>query len=171
MSARDALFGAVISYRGATPKLALRKRNEVYKAGYVWTLTHWHREMRPKHFTHAGATEYRYAPRRGERGGGRRFEGSYTQRKLKKYGHTRPLEFTGESKRASADLKIKATSKGGRCILSTPRLNYRHPDSQVRAREEMTRVSDREVAVLARVFEDYVAAEFARLTDKTTVTV
>ena len=45
------------------------------------------------------ARNYRYAKRSGERGSGRKFRGSYTERKLKLFGHTRPLELSGEGKR------------------------------------------------------------------------
>lgn len=166
------MFGAVLKYEGPTPKIATRKKNEIYKEGFVAALTIWHAKFSDKHFTNAGATEYRYTPRSGERGSKRKFKGSYSARKLKKFGHTRPLEFSGESRRrVRASQKIKATSKGGRCILSAPALNFRNPKSPINMREEVTRVSPRERTELAAEFGDYIRGRFQRISDKETVNI
>lgn len=165
------LFGAVIKYRGAVPKIAVRKRNEVYKLAYRETMEYWHAHFRLKHFTHAGAREYGYTPRKGEAGSNRKFAGSYTQRKLRKYGHTRPLEFTGESKARSANANITATSRGARCRMNLPRLNWKHPKSLIAPRDEMTRISPAERQFLQTYFEQRVQAGFAAITTTETVTV
>jgi len=105
----------------------------------------WHREMRPKHFTHAGAREYGYSPRKGEAGNRNRkgFASSYTGRKLRLVGHTRPLEFTGEARRLSRIQDIRVTSKRVRIILPR-KFNFRNPHSRVDMRKEITTVSHRE---------------------------
>lgn len=109
----------------------------------------WHREMRPKHFTTAGAREYNYRPRKGERGNTDRkgFRRSYTGRKLRMMGHTRPLEFTGEGKRLSRIQDVRATSKRVRVILPR-KFNFRNPHSQINMREELTTISKREEELL-----------------------
>lgn len=165
------MFGAVLKYRGAVPKIAAKRRNVIYKEGFTLALTFWHFQFRPKHFTHAGAREYKYTPRKGESGSGRKFKGSYTARKLKQFGHTRPLEYSGTSKALSSQQNIKATSKGGRAIIRAPALNFRHPNSEIRMRDEMTRVSDAERQKLATQYETYVTAGFNRLTESETKTV
>lgn len=105
----------------------------------------WHREMRPKHFTHAGAREYGYAPRKGEAGNRHRkgFKRSYTGIKLRLVGHTRPLEFSGEGRRLSRIQDIRVTSKRVRVILPR-KFNFRNPHSRVNMREELTTISERE---------------------------
>lgn len=165
------MFGAVLKYRGATPKLAARVRNQVQKEGIEKSLSHWHAHMRPKHFTHEGAREYGYTPRQGERGSQHRFKGSYTQRKLQKFGHTRPLEFSGTSKALSANKNIKATSKGGRCKINAPALNFKHPNSTIVMRDEMTRVTRAEASEIAeQVFQPFMAQRFEQLTASATET-
>jgi hypothetical protein len=165
------MFGAVLKYSGATPKLAARQRNAVQKEAFAYALKFWHAKYRDKHFTNAGATEYGYTPRKGERGSGRRFKGSYTAYKLKKMGHTRPLEFSGRSRALAARENVTSTSKGGRARINAPALNFRNRFSQINMRDEMTRVSDAERSALTREFGDYLTGRFARLTAKETVTI
>jgi len=74
--------------------------------------TMWHREMRPKHFTHAGAREYNYA-RRSER---------YTRRKLRTHGHTYPLVWTGATRNLTRICDVRTTSKGARVVMRAPKL-------------------------------------------------
>ena len=165
------MFGCVLKYRGPVPKIARRERNKIQKEGFEYALTYWHGKFREKHFTHAGATEYKYLPRSGERGHGRKFKGSYNQQKLRKFGHTRPLEFSGESRQLTRTLKIKATSKSGRCILNARKFNFRNPKSKIDMRDEMTRVSDPERTVLAEEFQDYISGRFNRIMASETVNI
>ena len=165
------MFGGVLKYRGATPKIALRKRNEVYKHGIQVTLHHWHTHFRLKHFTNAASREYAYTPRKGEPGSGRAWKGSYTAKKLKKVGHTRPLEYSGESKHRTSSATIKATSKGGRCVLNVPALNFKHPKSSVLAREELVRISPAENVKLAQVYEGIVADIFNGISESESKTI
>jgi len=164
------MFGAVLKYRGATPKMAARERNAIQKDAFIETLTYWHTHHRQKHFTNAGAVEYGYLPRSGDRGSRRKFVGSYTQRKLLKFGHTRPLEFSGASRALSANRNVKATSKTARCIISAPALNFRNPKSPIRMREEMTRVSPAERIELVNHFEEYMLERFNKITASETKT-
>jgi hypothetical protein len=168
----QAFFQALIKYRGPVPSIALRKRNEIFKAGYLYLLLYWHEHFREKHFTHAGAREYGYTPRVGEAGSGRKFAGSYTERKLKKHGHTRPLEFSGETRRRAAQTpNVRATSKSARLRLDVPALNFKHPKSKVLARSEMIRISPAEQVILAREFEEFVVGAFNRLPDTEQTTI
>ena len=85
---------------GATPGLMKREWNAVVKTSWGELGTYWHSRLREKHFTTAGAKEYKYTPRKGEPGSGWQgnFWGSYTGRKIRAFGHRRPLEHSGESK-------------------------------------------------------------------------
>jgi hypothetical protein len=65
--------------------------------------------------------------RQGERGTGTKFfKKSYTGRKLHKWGHTRPLEWSGVTRARASVLDVKATSKGGKLITHVNVLNF-HP--------------------------------------------
>ena len=130
------------------------------RAGFTAIGHYWHRALRPKHFTHRGATEYNYEPRVGERWnlGSKGFRASYTGRKLRRFGHTRPLVYTGQSERDSKIARIVATSKRVRVIMTLPRLNWRHPSRGKTMREELTTISKGEERLLLRLFRDRVIA-------------
>ena len=155
------MFGAVIKYRGAVPKIALRERNRIYKESYAAVLTYWHRELRPKHFTLAGAAEYRYAPR----------SRKYEARKQRKVGHTRPLEFSGLSKALTSVRNVTSTSKGGRVRMNAPALNFKHPKSRVHARDELTRISVPEQILLRDMYDREVGQRFAALRTQESTTI
>lgn len=53
-------------------------------------IRHWHRRMLPGHFRPGAGQTYKYAPR----------DKKYVQRKLRKQGHRRPLEWEGKLKRS-----------------------------------------------------------------------
>jgi hypothetical protein len=116
----------------------------------TWAGRYWDQTFREKHFTSAGATEYGYTPREGERGNpsSKGFRRSYTGRKLRKFGHTRPLEYTGESRRRTRSPRIVATAKRGEALvrikMDSPGLNRRYSGSRINMRQEMTTVSTRE---------------------------
>ena len=141
------MMGFKISYKGQIPP-AMRKRdwNKLIKFTFRKLGEFWPSKMRPKHFTKAGAKEYDYTPRAGEDlpFGTRAFWRSYTGQKLRKYGHTLPLVYSGLSMEQTHRRDIRATSKGVRIVMHAPALNFRHPKSEVDMRAEMTRVSGRE---------------------------
>lgn len=163
------MMGVIIKYRGATPKIAKRKLPRILKEAFRLTLSFWHKSMRPKHFTKAGATEYGYDKRSGERGSGRAFKGSYTQKKLRKFGHTKPLVYTGESMNLSRIRDVRSTSKGGRVVMRVPTFNRRPKGKKRSMREEMTQVSVKERNQLVRIFERAVDAQIKRVRDTETV--
>jgi hypothetical protein len=125
---------------------------------YAWEQVgrKWHLEMRPKHFTKEGAKEYFYEPRQGESQGtgGKKFWSSYTGQKKRKFGHTLPLVWTGETRDMSRTANITATSRGVRIKYSLPmHVNFtpkghRHPMVQ-----EFLAVSDRERTELGDLFQ------------------
>jgi len=126
---------------------------------------YWHRKMRPKHFTNPGAREYGYTPRQGERGRPHpkgKFYRTYTGRKLRQRGHTRPLVLTGESRALTRMRIVRADSKGVRIPIKANKLNYRYRGSPIHMRDEMTRISMRERQQLIRRGERYLAAAVMR---------
>ena len=152
-----------IRYRGACPKNIQRAAfNKLLKEAYRLLGIHWHTKLRRKHFTHAGAREYQYLPRKGEPGSGRAFKGSYTARKLKTQHHTLPLVFTGESRQLTQRQDVRSTSKGSRVVIRANKFNFRHKASKIRMREEMTRLSDKDKALLTVLLGDFVRAQLAQ---------
>ena len=137
-----------VTQTGPMPKELIKRLPKFKKEAFIEAGKLWHRHYRPKHFTLKGAREYGYAPRSGERGSGRGFKGSYTARKLKKFGHTRPLVYTGESAQLARILDVRGTSKGSRTIIHARGFNRRNPKSEINMRDEMTRISDREAQQL-----------------------
>ena len=101
---------------------AVRRVNATYPQAWLVNFL-------PRHFTNAATRRYGYAPRAGEKGSGKRWKGSYTQRKLRKFHHTRPLEATGEgvasvksSRRATATTRrATATMRGSVFNFPAPR--------------------------------------------------
>lgn len=150
------MIGCVIHYIGPTPDVIKREWNRLKKEAYQHIGEYWHARFMPKHFTHRGAREYRYQPRQGESGNAsdKGFRRSYTGQKLRKYKHTLPLVFTGETKVLAAQRDVRSTSKGCRVVIRANRLNLinRRAAKPINMREEMTTVSPAEQAELARQF-------------------
>lgn len=161
-----------LKYSGPIPKgLSKRVFNNVLKRAYAGVMRFWHLNFKKKHFTTAGGTEYGYKPRKGERGNPDRkgFDRSYTGRKLRFKGHTRPLVFSGRSMRsAMASNKVVATSKGARAIVNAPALNFRNPHSNIDMRSEMTTVSAAERSVMIRLFNTSVERGLRRAQSRQT---
>lgn len=91
-----------------------------------------HLNLRDKRFTREHALKAGYAPRKGEASGtgSKGFFKSYTGRKLRRFGHTRPLEFTGETRSAMRAASITSTSNGAKVSYSGARkFNYKNPFS------------------------------------------
>jgi hypothetical protein len=148
-----------------------REMNRILKE--CWSLIGqlWHREMRPKHFTHAGAREYGYTPRSGEsaRPCSKGFRRSYTGRKLRKFGHTLPLVYTGTSRGLTRTGNITATSKGVRIAMHAPALNLRPKGGTINLYDEMTRISQREKGWIERNFHSLVESKLKGITATETV--
>jgi len=151
-------------------KIPLTKRelNNAIKGANADMGLFWLGMIRPKHFTKAGAREYRYAPRqtyKPQKKGSKRdpFRASYTGRKLKEKGHTRPLVWSGESELRSRQGRVDATSKRMRVVMNVPALNFSpkgHRDLDMLA--ELTEVSDADFAKMLRVFQRSLDQRVAR---------
>lgn len=143
--------------QGATPGVLKKHWNTLVKACWEALGSHWHARMREKHFTHAGATEYGYDKRQGERGSqsGLGFRSSYTGRKLRRFGHTLPLVWSGASRTLSQIRNVRTTRDGVKVVMNTPTLNFRKGKlgKGKTMREEMTTVSAREEVELAGVWD------------------
>ena len=148
-------------YTGAVPGHMKSEMNPIKRIAFQQMGVYWHSQFRPKHFTQRGATEYGYKPRAGQRGNERpTFRSSYTGQKLRRFGHTRPLVYTGLSERLSRERKVRSTSKGVRVLLP-PGFNRRQSQSDINMREELTTIKHlgSEYNQLVRLFDRIVGRE------------
>ena len=157
---------ATIKYQGAAPgNIGQREYNEFVRMMFRAMGVEWHDSYRAKHFTRAGASEYGYAPREGERGNvpPEGFRRSYTGQKLRTEGHTRPLVLSGESEQQTRRKDIRATATKRRAKvrvhLHAPKLNFRNPHSKTHPVIEMTTISRQEKTPLKRAGSAVLAAE------------
>lgn len=147
------MIGSIhITYKGLVPKGMKGAIAKFQKAAFGVIGIMWHRQFRPRHFTHEGSRLYGYTARKGARGSAVKFKGSYTARKLKAFGHTNPLVFSGLSLRLSKIRDVRATRHGNRVILPTG-FNRRNPHSNIDMRAEVTAVVRSEEVKLTKRFD------------------
>jgi hypothetical protein len=168
------MFEIALHKAGPVPSLLKRELNNCHRDAMRWAGEFWHRNFREKHFTNAGSTEYNYTPRSGEPGSDfpGRFAQSYTGRKLKKFGHTRPLEYKGESRRRTRSPRIVATAKRGeasvRVVMDAPGLNRRYAGSQINMRAELVTISAGEAPQIVAQIDRFLAKRYLLSYRKTT---
>ncbi len=156
-----------VTYTGAIPGVTMKQRewNEIQRGVWAGVGRYWHTELRPKHFTRAGAAEYGYQPRTAD----------YQRRKARQFGHQDPLVFTGESRRRTRTARIvpfaTATRVGVRVRMNAPNLNYRPQPDAPNLREELTTISNAEGAVLGRLHRRGTEAGLRRFRARRTVTI
>lgn len=155
-------FSVTVNEAGATPRLLLRQANALARQVGGQVGAHWQHFLLPKHFTHAGATEYHYQPRTTK----------YMIRKFKKTGHTYPLFFSGDSMLALVghnqpgmpstivpDVRVTATGGTARIrvvLAGANKLNFRRTPDAPDLRKEVTTVSEGD----ARELLNYAATQF-----------
>jgi hypothetical protein len=165
-----------ITEQGPTPRLMMRQKNQVHRLAAMDLAVFWHDNFARKHFTQAGATEYGYAPRKGQPGNPhpKGFTKSYTGRKLKTQGHTRPLVYSGDSylRVLASRNNVTATATKGAATaklrLSAPTLNFRNPRSRIDMRAELTTVSPSEANTLGLQAGTYLQARYRALQETET---
>jgi hypothetical protein len=163
------VFEITLTKRGPTPKLLARELNSINREA-ARSMGHlWRQRYFDKHFTLAGANEYGYAPREGSslRPGVKGFKRTYTGKKLAKFGHSHPLEYTGESRERASTPRIVATAKRGeakvRVIMNAPAFNFKRPGSAIDMRKELTTVSRREADEIAHETGFFLQAVYAKI--------
>jgi hypothetical protein len=144
----------------ATPSM----RNKALRVAFKWIGDYWHKHYKMLKFLNSATNKYGLQPRMGEQGSGRKFQGSYTQAKLKKrrngqgvqaIGETKPFVWSGKSRsdaKASTKVSVAATRGFGKadCIVNAPTLNFRPKGGRVDLRGEFERVTDEERRYLER---------------------
>ena len=95
----------------------------------------WHSNILPRHFKRGAAARYDYQARTRK----------YNRRKLRRYGHSRPLELTGDMKRRLLRrARITGTSKRATATMDAPRYMYKYKPSQPDKAAEVTAVTQEE---------------------------
>lgn len=114
------------------------------------------------HFERRATQRYGYPQRKGERNPRRR--GTYSNRKLRLFGHIKPLVWSGELRRLTLNgiQYVRAVAKSGGEIVSKIRLprkaNLKNPKSKVHPLEDLRRFHVSELHDL----DQFVAEDFDR---------
>lgn len=147
----------VLRERGAVPRGMKRVWNRASAQAYASAAQHFHDVFRDRRFTHAHAEAAGYKKRKGEGQprGSKAWKRSYTGRKFAKYGHTRPLEWSGKTRdKIATQYRVASSSKWGRVIYSgASKFSLRHPKSQIRMQEEFRRLLPEEEVQLGEVYD------------------
>lgn len=157
MQIRATVMRDHIRNRGPTPRNLRKAMTAAKRVAWRETGEYFHDQFRDNRFTPEHAKEAQYYKRKGENlpFGSKGWARSYTGRKFAKFGHTNPLEFSGETRKAVASANITATTKGVKVAYAGARkLNFQHPKSRIKPNEEFMRVTRDEVEQLARVFDN-----------------
>jgi hypothetical protein len=126
------------------------------KKSWYRTTLHFHAKMRDKRFDPAHQKAAGFAMRKGEglAKGSKAYERSYTGIKEAKFGHTRALERTGDTRKAVRTANISSTSNGGKASYpGASTFSYRHPRSRIRMQDEFRRILPSEAEELAGVYD------------------
>ena len=153
-----------IRERGAVPRKLRKVYTAAKRTSWLETGKLFHTEMRDQRFTAEHARKAGYAPRQGETAGlGKKFWNTYTGQKLKWKGHKRPLEWSGETRRAVRYGNISHTTKGARVAYPGARkLNFRRWPSSPHMADEFRRLLPDEIRRLAEEFDRVLDREMNR---------
>jgi hypothetical protein len=145
-----------VTERGAVPRNMRKAYTAASKLAWVEAGKWFHTNRRDLRFTTAHARKAGYLPRRGEEPGLSRREYflSYTGRKQRRYGHRRPLEYSGETRRLVRSASMTSTSKSVRVAYAGARkFNFRNPHSQIRMADEFRRLTADEPALIGGAYD------------------
>ena len=109
----------------------------------------WHWAFLPLHFEVQASDQYAYKPRTAQ----------YQRYKGKRFGHQRPLELTGDSKRMlTSTIRITAGPSSAKGVMKAPKYFYMYNKNNGRQfvdkADEATRTTASEVQSLALTFQD-----------------
>ncbi len=149
------MIGFTIRERGPTPRHVVRVMRTASKAGYEQAGRWWFQECRPKHFTREAYRLYGYTPRVGEGGAAvqKMWKGTYTARKLKKWGHTDPLVYGGFTRRITNSATITATSKSVRVVMPAGNLAMQPKKARMILLNDAEVVTQHELARMAAIID------------------
>lgn len=152
-----------IRERGNVPRNMAKQHRRASREAYQQIAEIHHRENTPKRFTKEHAQAAGYRKRSGEQFtfGSKAFWGSYTGRKLRKFGHMLPLVWSGQTRDRARMATIQVTTNRGQLRYSVNALNY-NPWS----RDEFTTLTAPEVQALGQTWQTVYARFFDRDMDQ-----
>lgn len=152
-----------IRERGPVPRSMAKQHRQASREAYQAIAEQHHREHTPKRFTKAHGQAAEYRKRKGEelQFGTKAFWGSYTGRKLRKFGHTLPLVWSGQTRDRARMATIQVTTNRGQLRYSVNALNY-----NPWARDEFTTLTGPEVRALGQTWESVYSRLFDRNMDQ-----
>lgn len=146
-----------MTMEGALANWTKTNIRKVIQAALFKVGDYWHRNFMKKHFTKAGAREYGYAPRKGERARA----GSKTFRKVagpaeRREGQILPLVHSGALRAACQTRQLIVEQTGGKIrvlvwLRKARALNLRPTNAKINMREEATTISEGEKRVLTNL--------------------
>ena len=131
------VFIDIVTKSGAYVKRAdqdVMLKRSFENAGNVW-----HRNYRLRHFERGAFQRYRYTER----------SRIYTQRKKKRFGHTKPLVLTGTTRDRTANKNVAAKKNEVRVKMPANALNFRPRGFRGNMRDEFTQINSREHGILS----------------------
>jgi hypothetical protein len=157
---------AKIRDRGTTPRGMRRAYGHASKAAWLATAAHFHAHYRQRRFTQAHARAAGYGHRKGEllARGTKAFRNSYTGRKLRLFGHTDPLRFSGVTYEKMRVANISSTRNMGKVAYrGASKFNFQHPRSRIRMSEEFKRILPYEADELGEYYDGQLDIELKKL--------
>lgn len=143
-------LGITVSVRGVAA-MSRREMNDVLKEAWHLLALRWLNYFLPLHFGDRATQRYGYEKR----------SWRYNYRKKRIVGHTRPMEFTGQTKRqALRQHNVIASSKQATARINAPGLNRRPKTGRIRMRDEVTAIRDDELAALRKFMGDHLRRTF-----------
>lgn len=157
------ILAITIRERGAVPRSMAKQHRQASRQAYQEIAEQHHRENTPNRFTKQHGQAAGYRKRKGEdlQFGTKAFWGSYTGRKLRKFGHTLPLVWSGQTRDRARLATIQVTTNRGQLRYSVNALNY-----NPWARDEFTTLTAPEVQALGQTWETVYARFFDRDMDQ-----
>ena len=149
--------GAYIEYT-SPPDVLKKHLRPVVKEVLKETVDFWHTQILPGHFTRRGERKYRYRRRTRE----------YMDRKKARRGHNRPLEFTGDLKRAALrQARISGTSRSARVTMyGLPWYATKGFGKNQTYADEMTAVTLAESNMMAKDVSQNITARLNKIREK-----
>lgn len=156
---------ATIRDRGTTPRGMLKAFNAASRAAWFLTALLFHSVYRDRRFSEEHARQAGYGRRKGEllARGSAAFRRSYTGRKERMFGHTRPLEFSGETRAKMRTASISSTRSMGKAAYpGASKFSFKHPKSKLRLHEEYRRILPQEADELGQYYDQQLDLELKK---------
>jgi len=129
-----------------TQILGQRNLNKHMRQANKEVLVYWHQNLREKHFTSEGFTEYKYQRRKR----------ATVEMKKERYGHNLPIVEEGDAWAMTSNIKaLRSTPKKGSLTMAGPwylghRVQGKDGKTSPDLKDELTRVSARDALSMAR---------------------